>query len=422
MNRFPLPTTRAQVSGHKFLVRRLEHGLVTGDTRLIHDPLGRRRRGILFGVAGCVLAGLAAGAMAVFVPEPDPGDAAVVRAESGALYSRVDGKLHPVGNLTSARLIAGSAVEPVAAADSVLSGMERGVPVGIPGAPGPVVGEVPDGLVWGVCQSATDITVTVGPPPAEPSPGSGVLARVNGVDHVITAEGRITLPDPSTRFGRVLRRRLGISPHTPIWEPPPEILNAIRELPRYVRPPNSGVLLGNGRESWLLRPDGILPVTPLQRGILLDLGASERAVPQDGPAARPDASPEDIRLPRTDLEWLDPRAVTVCAVGDAGRLGIVDASTEEAGATGIYVPGAGVALSGDSVATRYASVLVNGIGVDTGHGHYLVSDSGLRHPVGGVEELGVIGVRESSPAPWSIIRLLPAGEALTRDRALEPRY
>ncbi|MCK7642340.1 type VII secretion protein EccB [Corynebacterium sp. P6145] len=419
MTHFPLPTTRAQVSGHRFLVRRLEHGLVTGDTRMIHDPLGRRRRGILFGVAGCVLAGLAAGALALFVPEPDPGDAAVVRAESGALYSRIDGRLHPVGNLVSARLIAGSDVEPVNAADSVLAELDRGVPVGIPGAPGAVAGTIPDDLVWSVCRSTVDVTVAFGPPPPPPPADSGVYTRVRGVDHVVTTAGRVALPDPTTRFGRVLRRRLGITADTPVWEPPPELLNAIRELPPYERPPNSGVLLGNGRESWLLRADGILRLSPLQRGILLDLGAAERAVPQDGPAARPDATPEDIRLPATVLDWIDPERAVICAIGDDGHLGVIG---DTASAPGIYAPGAGVALSGDSTATRYAPTVVNGIGVDTGHGYYLIADTGLRHSVGTAGELAVIGAASPARAPWSIIRLLPAGESLNRERALEPCY
>ncbi|MEZ2189877.1 type VII secretion protein EccB [Corynebacterium sp. CCM 9204] len=418
MNQFPLPTTRAQVTGHKFLARRLEHGLVTGDTRLIHDPLGRRRRGMLVGVAGCVLAGLVAGAMAFFIPEPDPGDAPVIRAESGALYSRIDGRLHPVSNLTSARLIVGSNVDPVDAADSVLAELDRGVPVGIPGAPGMVARTVPEGLMWSVCQVDTDVTVTVGRPPPEPSSHTAVLATVDGVDHVITARGRVTLPDPTTRFGRVLRRRLGITVGTPAWSPPHEILNVIRELPGYELPPNSGVLLGNGRESWLLRPDGILRVTPLQRGILLDLGATERATPQDGPAARPDASPEEIRLPETRFTWVDPSTTTICAVGADGRLGII----EEAADRGIYARGVGVMLSGDSIATRYAPVTATGIGTDTGNGYYLVSDTGRRHAVGTVEELAVIGVENPVSAPWSILRLLPAGESLTRERAVEPRY
>ena len=42
----PLPTTKAQVSGHKFLRRRVEHGLVLGDIRMIHDPLARRRKAL----------------------------------------------------------------------------------------------------------------------------------------------------------------------------------------------------------------------------------------------------------------------------------------------------------------------------------------------------------------------------------------
>ena len=39
-----LPTTRAQVSGHKFMRRRMEHGLIFGDIRMIHGPLASRRR------------------------------------------------------------------------------------------------------------------------------------------------------------------------------------------------------------------------------------------------------------------------------------------------------------------------------------------------------------------------------------------
>ena len=55
-----LPTTKAQVSGHRFLVRRVEHGLVLGDIRMLHDPLGARRRALLFGLTAVVLIGLGA--------------------------------------------------------------------------------------------------------------------------------------------------------------------------------------------------------------------------------------------------------------------------------------------------------------------------------------------------------------------------
>lgn len=46
-----LPTTKAQVSGHKFLRRRVEHGVVTGDIRMIHDPLATRRRALILALS-----------------------------------------------------------------------------------------------------------------------------------------------------------------------------------------------------------------------------------------------------------------------------------------------------------------------------------------------------------------------------------
>ncbi|AIG63693.1 hypothetical protein CATYP_02225 [Corynebacterium atypicum] len=69
----PAPTTRAQVSGHRFLSRRIRHGLVFGDIRMIHDPLARRRRAAIFGVVAAVLAAACAGLMALIDPAPDPG-------------------------------------------------------------------------------------------------------------------------------------------------------------------------------------------------------------------------------------------------------------------------------------------------------------------------------------------------------------
>nr|WP_276848880.1 type VII secretion protein EccB [Corynebacterium pyruviciproducens] len=49
------PTTKPQVSGYKFLVRRAEHGLIFGDARMIHDPLARMRRSVALGAIACVI-------------------------------------------------------------------------------------------------------------------------------------------------------------------------------------------------------------------------------------------------------------------------------------------------------------------------------------------------------------------------------
>ena len=58
-----LPTTRAQVSGHQFMRRRMEHGLIFGDVRMIHDPLASRRRATIFGTAAVAMI---AGVMGLF--------------------------------------------------------------------------------------------------------------------------------------------------------------------------------------------------------------------------------------------------------------------------------------------------------------------------------------------------------------------
>ena len=85
----PLPTTKAQVSGHKFLRRRVEHGLVLGDIRMIHDPLARRRKALLFGGVGVAFLAVGSGMLAWLQPSPQPGDAPIVRSEQGQLLSLI---------------------------------------------------------------------------------------------------------------------------------------------------------------------------------------------------------------------------------------------------------------------------------------------------------------------------------------------
>ncbi|MDY6995695.1 MAG: type VII secretion protein EccB, partial [Actinomycetota bacterium] len=47
------PIARLQVSGHRFGVRRMEHALVRGDTRMLDDPLRAQSISLL---AGALLA------------------------------------------------------------------------------------------------------------------------------------------------------------------------------------------------------------------------------------------------------------------------------------------------------------------------------------------------------------------------------
>jgi type VII secretion protein EccB len=158
------PTTRLQVSGYRFLLRRMEHALVRGDVRMIDDPL--RAQSLSF-IAGCILAVIAIAGCAIVAflrPAGALGSAPIVMTrESGALYVRIGDTMHPVLNLASARLIAGNPVDPEVVSESAINGAKRGSLVGIPGAPAMIARPLNgDESGWTVCDDATTTTVIAG--------------------------------------------------------------------------------------------------------------------------------------------------------------------------------------------------------------------------------------------------------------------
>ncbi|MGV3113422.1 type VII secretion protein EccB, partial [Corynebacterium freneyi] len=130
------PTTPAQISGHRFLVRRVEHALVRADARMLHDPLRTRGRAVAAGAALLVL--VLAGTVILGLIRPRDGaadaDLLLVR-DTGALHVRIDDRVHPVANLASARLVLGQPAEAVRVGADALTGTAAGHPVGIPAAP-----------------------------------------------------------------------------------------------------------------------------------------------------------------------------------------------------------------------------------------------------------------------------------------------
>lgn len=148
-------TTRQQVNGYRFLLRRLEHALMRRDVRMLHDPMRSHFRAVAVGLG---LALLVTGACAVYgliKPAGSVGDSKIiVSKESGGLYVMIDDTLHPVLNVASARLIVGTPEKPKSVAESKLAGYKRGPLVGIPGAPQSLPGPAdPDHSYWTVCDT-----------------------------------------------------------------------------------------------------------------------------------------------------------------------------------------------------------------------------------------------------------------------------
>lgn len=155
-------TTRAQVNGYRFLIRRLEHALIRGDSRMIHDPMRGQMRALLVGMVIAVLIAGAAGVLAFFKPMPNFGNSTIMLSKSnGAIFVRIGDKLHPVLNLASARLIAGKNDPPKQVDDKFLNTVPLGPMVGVVGGPAAIHHGDDMGLSsWTVCDTTQTPKVT----------------------------------------------------------------------------------------------------------------------------------------------------------------------------------------------------------------------------------------------------------------------
>ncbi|OMC08429.1 type VII secretion protein EccB [Mycobacterium sp. SP-6446] len=183
-------TTRAQVNGYRFLIRRLEHALIRADSRMIHDPMRGQMRSLIVGlVVGVLIAG-AAGVLAFFKPTPNLGDAQILLSKSSsALFVRIGDRVHPVLNLASARLIVGKSESPKQVDDKFLNQLALGPVVGIIGAPSSIQpGEDSGASSWTVCDS------TQTPKMAEASGVAGVETTVLANNPVLDNDIRAASP------------------------------------------------------------------------------------------------------------------------------------------------------------------------------------------------------------------------------------
>ncbi|MFJ9362834.1 type VII secretion protein EccB [Nocardia sp. NPDC101769] len=153
-------STRAQVNGYRFLLRRLDHALVRRDVRMLHDPMRSQFRSLMVGAVLALLVVAGAAIMAFIRPQGSIGNANIVMGkDSGALYVVVRDKddknkmtLYPALNLASARLLSGTSESPTSVKDSKLSSVPRGPIRGIPGVPAALPGSGQgDRSQWTLC-------------------------------------------------------------------------------------------------------------------------------------------------------------------------------------------------------------------------------------------------------------------------------
>lgn len=423
----PMPTTKAQVSGHKFLQRRVEHGLILGDIRMIHDPLASRRRALIFGSIAVAFLAIGSGMLAWLQPNPNPGDAPIVRSQEGQLFVLVNDSYHPVSNLASARLIAGEPAAPQAMGNEFLSNARLGTPLGIADAPDYLADPATPTQGWAACYAAAADEDKENPTTIDEEgsrPGETVvlanakvehlrseeaaLVSTGGKEWLLTSAGRVELPSAASTQGRVLRRGIGVRDDSYVWQIPEELLNAYAELPPLRFPEQTPQILDTGDDLWVRvgagDEQGVASITPTQAEMLAGMGASHESVDGAEVAALSDAA-LPFNLPANSYDFLSPGRGWLCA--------------DERGAT-VLSPAveATVSIAGKATADRFAGLEAGGVGVDSGHGFHVVSATGIRHSVAQGALVEALGTTTQAKVPWEILRLLPEGSPLDRESAL----
>jgi type VII secretion protein EccB len=469
-------SNRDQNSGHLFYNRRLRAATTRFSVRMKHDD--RKQTAAL--VLSMVLVAIAAGWMVllnVLKPSGVVGDSAIIGdRESGAIYARIDGRLYPALNLTSARLATGTAGQPTWVKPAEIAKYPTGPLVGIPGAPAAM--PVHRGAVsaWAVCDTAgrprtadkpavTSIAGQLaGGRATAMAKDAGLLVTFERATYVIWG-GKRSQIDPADR---AVTLSLGLDPGVTV---PVIISRALFDgLPateplRVPKVPDTGTpskllsgsqvgavlqaqTAGGGTQFYVLLADGVQKVG----GFVADLMRSANSYGSTTPrTVTPDVLvniPEVNSLPveyypSKRLNFVDSEAnPTTCVAWEK-------ASTDPQARVVIYNGrGLPVPSSMDDRIVRLvrddrdqASVVANQVLVLPGAANFVtstsgvitsdsreslfwVSDSGVRFGIAADDStLRALGLDPGSAvqAPWPLLRTFAAGPALSQQAALVAR-
>ncbi|GAB1816551.1 type VII secretion protein EccB [Mycobacterium sp. MUNTM1] len=474
-------TTRAQVNGYRFLIRRLEHALIRADSRMIHDPMRGQMRSLLVGLVIALLITGAAGVLAFFKPAPNIGNAQIlISKSSGALFVRIGERIHPVLNITSARLIVGKPEQPKQVDDKWLNQAPRGPMVGIIGAPTSI--RSADNLQlssWSVCDTATNPDLQRGTGVA--SVDTTVLANDPVLNEDIRAAGPTQMILASSGgvvyliYGAL---RAPIDPHDPVLTNAlhlqglqsrpvsPGLLNSFKLVPPISPVPIEGAgevnpLIGpaypvgsivktvdsRGEQLYVVLVQGLQPISAATADIIRYGNPAGTATREISPSVLNNV-PQVHILPVDHYPAVTPQIVPV----EPDRVVCMawQRSNTAAQATIRLLVGHRLPLPDGAQPVRLATADGNGPGLDSvylrpGTGEFVratgggadsramgqlfyVADTGLRYHIKDLptaSALGVTGVKDPDSggelpqlAPWPALSLLPPGPELSQEAAL----
>jgi type VII secretion protein EccB len=473
-------TRRDQVHAHTFMVGRLVSALLRCEPDLASPPLRRTTLGL---IVGCILGVLAVGGFAVYgVIRPSQSTAwqkpgtLIVDKQTGTRYVLAGGRLHPVLNYASARLLLGRSTTVTLVPAATLAAVPRGTPVGIPGAPDVLPANTAGPTRWLVCASRVTspagaavpaVTVRIGPDGgAETLPADrAVLVRDAGGTRYLAWRGsrlRLAAPWVGAALGYdtsaalpVRDGWLGVLPAGPDLGPPAVPHRGARGPVLDGRPTVVGQLFGvpdptGGRDLYLLTAGGLRPVSDTEATLVLAdpagiaaYGGHPAAVRGLSPVALAGArvlpsSADAAALPTTPPALLADPVRSPCVRVLPGRDPAVSLATVPATGTSLAASVTGAAASGASAA---ASSVADRIDVAPGSGGlvrpgtdqarrdpagpepaapatYLLTEDGALFPIADAGAAGDLGYDPDAAVgvPVNLLALLPAGPVLSQLR------
>lgn len=454
-------TTKVQVSGWRFLLRRVEHAIVRRDTRMFDDPLQFYSRAVSAGIIIAVLICLGAVLLAYFKPlGKRGGDTLLVDRTTNQLYLMLPDstQLRPAYNLTSARLILGEGKTPVAVKSEELDKMPKGPPVGIPGAPyaTPVTAS-PDSQ-WSLCDTvikpdsvapAVTSSVLITPLALDASVGAmtpeqGMLVSFDNQDWLVTETGRhlVDMADRAVTSAvgiPVTARSTPISeglfnalPDAGPWRlpaiPAAGTPNAVGLPPELVVGSVFVTVTDSDEQHHVVLPHGVAKVNNTTAAALRATNSYGLIEPPSMEASAVARIPEqvyDSPLPDVPMEMLARQEVpTLCwswqrVAGDQAPTTTVIAGRR------LPLPATALSTGIDQI-TGDATVYISGgqyirlQAPDPRYGEnlYYIDPQGVRYGLPDEETAARLGLSAPRTAPWQVVSLLVDGPVLSQQAAL----
>ncbi len=449
--------TRDEVAAQRFRNRRMQAALLEADPDSPARPLSRLAAGVYGGILVTVILLAVTGLYGVLRPGgstawQEPG-ALIVDGDTGARYIYLDGVVHPVLNLASARLLLGADMHVVTVSSASLDEPARGPMLGIPMAPDslPAAADLA-GADWSVCAVGraadgeplrTQIRpgVAAGGTPVDGS--TGYLVRTGaGRTHLIWSGHAHEVPDQWLQaLGYATVDPIAVDETfvtaLPAGEPlvPPDV-PGIGEpgpaLPGSVQPAIvGGVYADRTNAYYVMTREGLATLTALQAQLMLadpalsaayagssptPLKVSQAQVTEAAPGPLPGPTAPAAPTAAPTLRDLPPGRQQLCVnhTGGAGP----DLVTGPAETTAGPSPTATVRLdtgSGALIAARQAPDSRGGT-------VFLVTDTGTRYPLSGQRALDQLGLADAPVAqlPPELIDALPVGPVLDPAAAAAP--